>query len=341
MIRNYIWQSNPIYPLYNSRFNPSPSADAVGADHSSGQNSSAGQIQKNKKSTAGLRTFALRKVVYQEQWWQIMLLPVRIFFQGQDDNPKYFDGKLSPFLFFLPLAAFWPTKREPDSLKFEKRILAAFAVLFILYAFSQTSIRIRYIAPVIPPLVILAVIGLKRIVDMGENRRGSGSAKLAAALGITVAVAMLGLNAAYIYKQFKYVQPFGYISGQISRDDYITRYRSEYPVLQYANRNLRSDAKILALFLGNRLYYSDREMVSDNSLFQKLVLPSESADVLARQMTQMGFSHLLVRFDLFNRWSSSRIKDREKQQMIMDLFKHRTTLLISSGGYGLFQLNVN
>jgi len=155
------------------------------------------------------------------------------------------------------------------------------------------------------------------------------------------AMAMLALNGAYVYQQFNYVQPLGYISGQINRDDYIARYRSEYPVIQYANRSLDSDAKILALFLGNRGYYSDREMIFGNSLFEKLVEPSESADMLARKMNQMGFSHILVRFDLFKRWSSSRINDRGKQQLILDLFNNRAKLLISSGGYGLFQLNVN
>ena len=342
MVRNYIWQSNPVYPLYNSRFNPAANVKAVEAQDLSKQTLSVEQIQKNRQSATGSGTFSFRKATYQEQWWQIMLLPIRIFFQGQDDDPKYFDGKLNPFLFFLPLVAFWPSKRESESLKVEKRILMAFASLFILYAFSKTAIRIRYIAPAIPPLVILAVFGLKRIIiDMGRSRQSTRAANLWTGGGLLAAILMLALNGAYIYQQFHYVQPFGYISGQISREDYIARYRSEYPVMQYANRNLQPDAKILALFLGNRLYYSDREMVSDNSLFQKLVQPSESADMLARKMNQMGFSHLMVRFDLFNRWASSRIKDREKQRMVMNLFNHRTKLLISNGGYGLFQLNGN
>jgi hypothetical protein len=79
-------------------------------------------------------------------------------------------------------------------------------------------------------------------------------------------------------------------------------------------------------------------MIFGNSLFQKLVQKSDSVDRLARKMNQMGFSHLLVRFDLFNRWSSARIDDRKKQLMVMDLFNYRTKLLISGGGYGLFKL---
>jgi len=341
MIRNYIWQANPVYPLYNSWFHSSRDIPNSLISDSAEKKFSGSREKRIPKSSTGWSTFAGRKILYNETWWEIMLIPVRIFFQGQDDNPKYFDGKLSPFLFFLPLVAFWPSKKESESLRVEKHILAAFAVLFILYAFSQTSIRIRYIAPVIPSLVILSVWGLKRIVDRGGTRRSAGRAQQAAAIGVAAAVVMLGANAAYIYQQFNFVHPFGYISGQMSRDDYITRYRPEYPVMRYVNRNLHANAKILALFLGNRRYYCDREMIFGNTLFQKLVKKSDSVDMLARKMNQMGFSHFLVRFDLFNRWSSVRIDDRKKQLMIMGLFNHRTKLLVSRGGYGLFELTIN
>ena len=90
MVRNYIWQSNPVYPLYNSRFNPTAVAKAVEANNSSEENSNAGQIKKQPKSATGSGNFAFRKAVYNEKWWQIMLFPVRIFFQGQDDNPQIF-----------------------------------------------------------------------------------------------------------------------------------------------------------------------------------------------------------------------------------------------------------
>ncbi len=91
------------------------------------------------------------------------MIPVRIFFEGQDNLPQYFDGKLNPFLFFLPFFAFLSFKKNTPMIKAEKKILLAFAVLYLLFAFFKTDMRIRYIAPIIPPLVILAMYGLHQI----------------------------------------------------------------------------------------------------------------------------------------------------------------------------------
>jgi len=76
MIRNYLWTGNPIFPLYDSWFNPQTAI-----------------------SQGGLDPFTIRKLIFHESWWQMMLLPLRIFFEGQDGSPQYFDGKLNPFLF--------------------------------------------------------------------------------------------------------------------------------------------------------------------------------------------------------------------------------------------------
>ena len=57
----------------------------------------------------------------------------RAFFQGQDDNPKYFDGKLNPFLFFLPFFAFIHLNKDPALLRSEKKIFIFSPVFFQAY----------------------------------------------------------------------------------------------------------------------------------------------------------------------------------------------------------------
>ena len=42
-----------------------------------------------------------RELLYGENVWQILGLPLRIFFSGRDDNPQYFDGVLTPMLVLL------------------------------------------------------------------------------------------------------------------------------------------------------------------------------------------------------------------------------------------------
>jgi 4-amino-4-deoxy-L-arabinose transferase-like glycosyltransferase len=120
MIKNYLWTTNPIFPLYDHWFNPQDAID---------------------KKTISLFTY--RSLIYHESWWQMALLPVRIFFQGQDGNPQYFDGRLNPFLFFLPFFAFYGIKRDPAIIRNEKKIMLTFVVLFFAFAFFSSSLRIR------------------------------------------------------------------------------------------------------------------------------------------------------------------------------------------------------
>ncbi len=337
MIRNYLWKGNPIYPLYHGLFaNAKPpsndvrtgsSADAV--DHP--------DTARQRKSPPRWGPLAIRKVLYQEAWWEIALVPLRIFFQGQDDSPKYFDGKLNPFLLLLPLLAFIPLRSGSDAFRTEKKILAAFIGLFILYAFLQIDMRIRYIAPVIPPAVILAVFGLHRMTQLLERRWPPASGSPARIIILLVASALLTYNGAYIYRQFNYVKPFDYLSGQTSRDDYIVRYRPEYSVVQYMNQTLPPNARVLALFLGNRGYYCDRDIIFGDGLFKKIVKNTVSADMIQAKLQKMGLTNLLIRYDLFNRWADSQFNHHEKE-LLKVFWAEYMTLIVSKYGYGLFEL---
>ncbi len=338
MIRNYVWKGNPIYPLYQNLINPPKSIqiETLREGHKTRGSKLDSQQTPVKKSTPW-RSFAIRKVIYGEAWWEIVLIPVRIFFQGQDDNPKYFDGKLNPFLFFLPFFAFLQLKKNPSVLVTEKKILAFFTVLFLLFALAQTDIRIRYIAPIIPPLVILAIYGLQNLTARAVTRWRSWPGRWVPGGLVALATIMLFLNASYILAQFKIVEPFDYVLKHMDRDAYITKYRPEYTAIQYANRNLPDKSKLLALFLGNRLYYSDRDLVSDNNVFRKSIKTAESSNMFIAEMQELGFTHLLIRYDAFNRWAGVQFNKTEKE-MLQSLFKKNLEPIFSQSGYGLFRI---
>ncbi|MGV7223442.1 MAG: ArnT family glycosyltransferase, partial [Nitrospinales bacterium] len=317
MIRNYIWTDNPVYPLYNGWFNP-VHADAA-------------------ESGGSLGHFAFRKIIFKESLWQTLMIPVRIFFEGQDDLPQYFDGKLNPFLFFLPFFAFFNLKNISLSIETEKKILITFTVLFFFFAFFQTDMRIRYIAPIIPPLVILAMYGLNQI-NTFIARHFSGSFRRVIMVTILAMVTfMLGINAGYIRGQFKYVDPMSYLSGRLDREAYIERYRPEYPTIQYANLNLRDNSKILCLYLGNRRYYSDKEMIFGDAFFRSVVTDAEVPENILVNLKRQGITHLLIRYDLLNQWSNRQLNDRNKQ-MLNTFFKDHAHRLLSKAGYSLYQL---
>ncbi len=336
MIRNYIWQNNPVYPLYHNFFKPQTIAEPAAVD-GAGQGADNLKPAGNKKASSGWGPFAIRKIIHGEEGWEIALIPIRIFFQGRDDDPRYFDGKLNPFLFLLPFFAFFHGRKNPRLLRIEKKFLLAYSILFILYAYLKTDMRIRYIAPVIPPLVILSTFGLYRIHKLIAPKAVRGSRQAAQAVVLALIAGILIFNASYIIQQFKIVDPFSYISGRIDRDAYITRYRPEYTVIQYANSHLGADAKLLVLFMGNRRYYSDREMLFGHRLFLNTVKKADSAKALLKVLQQRGLTHLLIRYDLFNRWSDKQFNDREKM-ILRTFFDVDVKALVSENGYGLFEL---
>ena len=325
MIRNIIWTGNPIYPLYNRHFQNVPSEDA-------------GELSIDIKKKIDYQVghwnhFAIRRMMFKESWGEIALIPIRIFFQGQDDKPQYFDGKLNPFLFILPFMIFVSVHRPSLNDTHGLKLLMAFVGLFMLIAFLRTSIRIRYIAPIIPPLVILSVFGLHNLADFFKVH---GRLLLGRILLSVVALTAIGVNAHYVIDQFRSVDPFSYISGKVGRDAYITHRRPEFPVLTYANQYLSSNHLILGLFMGNRSYYSDRKLVFGEKWFTQSIVSSASVRDIQEDLTDRGYTHLLVNLDLVKQWS--RTFERPDQKKIAEFFNHRVRLIKQNHAYALFEV---
>ena len=154
-----------------------------------------------------------------------------------------------------------------------------------------------------------------------------------------VAVASLALNLSYIIKQFQHIAPLSYIAGKIDRDAYIARYRPEHTTYRYVNKHLPDEAKILGLFLGNRRYYCDRDLRFGNNLFRQIIKGADSATTTLAQLQKRGFTHVLIRFDLFNRWAAKQFDDNEKK-ILAAFTRAYLNSLISADGYGLFELGL-
>jgi hypothetical protein len=338
-IRNYAWTRNPVYPLFSQIFqdpdvNPPPETDrenfGIAGDAAGGP-----QLL--------FTPFATRKFVYGESWWQTLLIPVRIFFQGQDDKPEYFDGRLNPYLFLLPMLTFIfgrktdPVRNTDSDHKAERNILLAFASLFILFAFLKADMRIRYVAPAIPPLVILSAFGLHDALAAIRDRFQGRWRALSRSAAVVIVLGMLCLNFSYILALYQRIDPFSYIGGRLSRDQYIERYRPEYAAIRFANQHLPQNAKILGLFLGNRSYYSDRKLVFGENFFKRTVLVETSGQKIAAALKTRKITHILVYYRIFNPWTGHNF-DRQERTNLSDFFNNHANLIFSKGGFGLYQL---
>jgi 4-amino-4-deoxy-L-arabinose transferase-like glycosyltransferase len=326
MVRNFIWTRNPVYPLYSSVFTPNEKKSDIGSLEAA-----------DDSAETGMNHFLVRKLVFKESLIETLSIPIRIFFQGEDGDPKYFDGRLNPYLLLFPLLSLLGFRRLPRKLQNESMALAGFAVLYLLIAFFQTDMRIRYVAPIIPPLVILAVIGIS---DLGAYIKGNSSSVFSrCGMGMLVLGVALFLvpNLQYAMQQFQIVEPLRYLSGDISRDDYIQKFRPEYAAMRYINSHLPPDARALGVFLGNRRYYCDRDLIFDGTL-EAGIRSVASAEALAKMLREKGFTHVIIRYDLFDKFILSRLS-ADRLNLFHAFIKNHTKSLFSEDGHILFELN--
>jgi 4-amino-4-deoxy-L-arabinose transferase-like glycosyltransferase len=322
MIRNIVYTGNPLYPLYKDIF-PASASDDSHAD-------------EDLEHETVMNPWQIRRYVHGETGLEIALIPLRVFFQGRDDDPKYFDGRANPFLLILPVFAFFGIHANLRQVRTEKTLMLGFSVLFLLFACAQAVIRIRYFAPIFPPLVILSMFGLHHIREniLGENSQFSVLFKRIIIFAIVFV--MLGLNAKYMVERFNYLQPLGYLTGKVSRDEYIQKFRPEYASMQYANQHLTKNSLILGIYLGNRGYYSDIDIVFSLSLLQNLAARANLPKDIAKNLKERGITHLLMNYELFNFW----VKDYSlhEKQMLKDFFEQHTVTEFSKDKNGLLRV---
>jgi 4-amino-4-deoxy-L-arabinose transferase-like glycosyltransferase len=334
LIRNYTWTGNPIYPLHNALIQQlhHPATEQQKTE-------TTGIATRLKKITSqGGNAFTARKILYNETWWQTLLLPIRFFIEGQDDNPRYFDGKLSPFLLLLPVLAF--LFRPPDlRQRREQHFLLWFSLLYFFFTFFQEAMRIRYIVPIVPPLAILSLYGFRGLlsrISAGTNATTSRRKSAASLAAICIALAMLCSNGRYLVNQFAIVNPLPYVRGAISRDQYITTFRPEYPAIQFANTVVPNRAKVLCLFLGNRGYFMDFHPVFEQpygsgSILARFLASESREHTIIDEMRQQHISHILLRADLTAQWLHQ-LSESDRQRMA-PLFAHADQPLWSGQGH--------
>jgi hypothetical protein len=300
LLKNFAWTGNPLFPFLGGFF---------GGD--------------GEGTVLGL--FTRRQLLYGESGWQIAALPLRIFFSGQDDNPRYFDGVLTPILIlFLP----WAFKGKWSG---EKKLLFSFGLLYFLYAFFLVGLRIRYILPVVPPLVILLVYGVHNVYLR--------IARPALLLGAVVL--LLSLNAAYLWNYIHVVSPMDYLSGRETKEAYLARRLPDYPALQYINQSLPSKARVYLLFIGNRGYYCERDYFYDTSETGRAllrILNSAGEEKNIREgLENLGITHLLVRQNLLLRFLNDNLSPVQRERWVR--FGNRyLQFLFGENGYSVYKL---
>lgn len=341
LIRNTLWTGNPIYPLHNTIIQEIVSSLAYDDDTQTTNVAVEDINEDNTNTSSNGNHFTKRKLLYGEQWWQAVLLPIRFFFEGRDDDPRYFDGKLSPFLLLLPALAILFKSAEQRKQN-DKSILVSFAILYFFFTFFQETLRIRYVVAIVPALVIVSIYGVEHIFTKLTNLIGrpTGTTHPARLAIAALVFLLLGYNSLYIFQQFTIVQPIPYLLGQVTRDQYITAFRPEYPVIKKANAMLTPDTKVLCIFMGNRGYYMDFKPVFEQpyhtGLLADFLRSSDSRSSVLDVMKANNISYILFRDDLTMSWWNQ-LQQGEKSRL-MPLFNNAGQPISKNNNHTVFAI---
>jgi hypothetical protein len=303
------WQTgNPFFPLLGSFF--------------------AGQTSTGVAAVGfgSVGIFAKRELLYQENFWQIIGLPIRAFFSGQDDNPQFFDGVLTPVLIaFLP----WAFKGKWLE---EKKLLGGFALLYFLYALFLVDLRIRYILLIVPPLAALLVYGVFNVYLRIKHP----------AYLVAVLILFAAWHGMFLWRYFEAAAPIPYLFGGESREAYLTRMLPEYAAFRYINGATAPTAKIYLLFMGRRAYYCERDYFHDGGDLPSFLLGAirgaKSPADIDQSLKREKITHLLMREDLLAAFLTNNLS--AEQAPIWNIFAaSRLTLVFRERGYSVYQLN--
>lgn len=318
LIKNAVLTGNPFYPLFKGLFS-----------HYGARKEGAVSVVYGF-SYMGM--FKMREALYGETLWEILLIPVRFFLQGQDNTPRYFDGVLNPVLILAAPFAFINKKLKTDKLLF-----LCFAGFFIVMAFFLDQHRIRYILPSVPFVVILTVMGFHHLQDwmIQQSRpfRLSGMAGLACVL-----IFLFAFNAAYMKQYFQIYQPIDYLLQKESRDQYIARHDGSYPAVKFINEHTPENAEIRIVLLSGRGYYLERSYRSEEVHFvRQLVSASESTESFQKFLKSLNCTHLLIRHDLFEQFVASNYTPSQADQLF-EMIEENMKMLFRDRSCAVFQL---
>ncbi len=307
LVKNEIFTGNPFFPLFKSYFGPFNQVSAP---------------------FRGLNPLELRLRLYNESWFDLLLLPLRMLFLGADDNPKFFDGVLSPIFLLSLLTVF---KKRGDAWVI---FLTLFTTVYFLLAVTMAGARIRYLFPILGVIIILASLGIGLLLEIVSKKRE----KLALALIISIQILVTG---PYVYALYRDSGTLPYWSGMESKESYLQKRLPEYGLIKYVNENLPFDSKLYLLYTSNKFYYFEREVYSGGH-FSALELlrwlkSCEDVDSLLLQFSNRKINYLFVNTNKLKE-SFTELLAPEDIPIWNDFLSKHLELLVIYGDYSLWKI---
>ncbi|WP_080803314.1 hypothetical protein [Desulfamplus magnetovallimortis] len=145
----------------------------------------------------------------------------------------------------------------------------------------------------------------------------------------------------YLHKQFQEVRPLDYITGKLSRDEYISLYRYEYPAFKFINEHTLENSKVLFFYLGGRGYYCDREYIPDNGnsfpMLHHFIEIDPSGTQLMSFLKENGITHFLI-FNHYFMQHMGQNQNRENSYQLQKFMLNYTKKVFDQNGFAVFKI---
>lgn len=263
LIKNFAWTLNPLFPLFRNILGPKPELALP----------------------PGLSPLDHRILLYGESLLDISLIPLRMLFFGHDNNPRLFDGLLSPIILFgiIPIFAFKKFK--------EVGLIALTTIVYIIVSLKFGSARVRYLEPIIPELIVLASLGCYILIQ------GKSSHFRGLTLGILTLVNLLWSVWYFSSQLLPERAALDYYLKHTSKDDYLRQRLDDYAMIEYLNINIPKSSSIYLILTGNRFYYIDpqvRSSYNSGAEISALVKHSSTPEDIHDRLRHWGIDYIMA-----------------------------------------------
>ncbi len=295
LVRSYVWTHNPVYPFLYSIF---------GGKH---------------WSMEAARHYRMEQLHFGagHSLWHFLRLPFDLTF-----NPHFFFdsasllGSIGPlFLALAPLVLLFTPL--PSSLKYANAV----ALLYTLGWFAGMQ-QIRYLLPALAVWALTAGLAAAWFADKVKHGRV-----------VVTLIFTLGLATASLGLVFPLMLKAPVVLGLQAPRAYLEEGLQCYRTLEFANRNLPADAKVIS-FGEPRLLYLERDYLWGEPEYQRFFDYARYPDAedLARALHREGYDYVLVNFAYFP-------KTGKLVALLHELLeREQTTLLTSNNKVNLYEL---
>lgn len=289
-IKNAIWFRNPVYPFFTgevSEYGPG----RAGYFNEEDERKITAHYEAARReipSVMAMQEQALRQAAALRperrplRFWE--------YFTRPDDynmaEPRHFPNWL--FLLF-PLLALAPICRRVVW-------LLLLSASFFLISVSGAWLG-RYLLPLYPPMTVVAAYILTTLAE--GLRKWRATAVLAPACVVGLALAWTVRFSAEGMAEKKV---FSFLGGEVSRREYLKSTRYYYKPLDFINRNLPPDARVM--MIGDQTAYDlQREYIAeggwDSVEWRRLLIRCDSLEEVHQQLKRRGITHIVYFPELF------------------------------------------